>query len=69
MSAKENESKISEVMEEIFQGRDPQKTVKEWADEATRFVQRNPWAAVLGAAAIGFVLGSYTGRGRREDSK
>lgn len=41
--------------------------VKDWADQATRFVQKNPWAAVAGAALIGYWLGSRSGR-RREDS-
>lgn len=36
---------------------------QEWAAEATRFIKRNPWAAVLGAAAIGYYLGSTRNRG------
>jgi ElaB/YqjD/DUF883 family membrane-anchored ribosome-binding protein len=36
---------------------------KEWVAGATKFIKKNPWAAVLGAAAIGFYLGSSRHRG------
>lgn len=32
---------------------------KKLAGEATVFIKNNPWAAVLGAAAIGYLLGSF----------
>lgn len=43
--------------------------VKDWADEATKFVQRNPWAAVAGAALIGYFLGTRSARRRDEGGR
>ena len=37
----------------------------EWAGDATEFIRKNPWAAVLGAAAIGYFLGATRNRGGR----
>lgn len=49
-----------------FLENDPQAQIselsREWAKEATVFIQKNPWAAVLGAAAIGYFLGSTRNR-------
>lgn len=36
---------------------------KDWSAEATKFIKKNPWAAVLGAAAIGYYLGATRHRG------
>ncbi|MDX9732161.1 MAG: hypothetical protein RBT63_10355 [Bdellovibrionales bacterium] len=38
-------------------------SIKEWAEESTKFIQRNPWTAVAGALVIGYFLGSRSGRG------
>lgn len=38
---------------------------KQLAAEATKFIQQNPWAAVLSAAAIGYFLGASRGSGNR----
>lgn len=35
---------------------------QEWTDEAAKFIRQNPWVAVLGAAAIGYYLGSTRNR-------
>lgn len=34
---------------------------KDLANEMTAFIKANPWAAVLGAAAIGYFLGTIRG--------
>lgn len=50
--------------EKIFQGEDPQEKIKEWTEDAKGFVEKNPWVAVAGALALGYVLGSMMGRRR-----
>lgn len=37
---------------------------KEWSSDATKFIKKNPWVAVIGAAAIGYYLGATGSRGR-----
>ena len=54
------------INEELFKKTDPKNAMKEWAGEATKFVQRNPWVAVAAAAAIGYYLGSMGPRRRAE---
>lgn len=50
--------------EKIFQGQDPQEKLKEWTEDAKDFVEKNPWVAVAGALALGYVLGSLMSRRR-----
>jgi ElaB/YqjD/DUF883 family membrane-anchored ribosome-binding protein len=56
--------KLSDTISEIFDG-DPKAQAAEFGKklgaEATVFIKNNPWAAVLGAAAIGYLLGASRG--------
>lgn len=58
-------SKASDLMQEFLQGQDPTDKAKELAAEATEFVRRHPWAAVAGAVAIGYLLGSFSAQRNR----
>ncbi len=54
-------SKVTDVATDIMASEPAGQFVdvtSEWAAEATKFIKKNPWAAVLGAAAIGYYLGS-----------
>lgn len=55
---------LNQIMDEIFDGKNPQEIVKDWAADANHFVKKNPWVAVAGALAIGYLLGSWSS-GRR----
>lgn len=45
-----------------------QENLKDWTREARQWVETHPWAAALGALALGYVLGSMTSR-RERDSR
>ncbi len=62
--AKEGFSQAKSAVED-FLDNDPKAHVtelgKKLADEATVFIKDNPWAAVFGAAVIGYLIGSTRG--------
>lgn len=62
-SLKHASSTATDFLENDPRAKEVSALSKEWAQEATKFIQRNPWAAVLGAAAIGYILGSTRNRG------
>lgn len=58
-------SEAASRLREFVNDPDNRAQVKDWAEQATRLIQKNPWAAVAGAALIGYWLGSRSSR-RRE---
>ncbi len=62
--AKEGFSKAKTAIDDFLEN-DPKAQAteigKKLAAEATVFIKDNPWAAVLGAAVIGYLIGSTRG--------
>lgn len=66
-----DEKATESLKETLFQGQDPLASIngekiKQWSDQATDFVQKNPWVAVAGALALGYFLGSFRRHDRGE---
>lgn len=59
-----HENTASAWTETLFNGEDPQAKMRQWAQDADRFVRQNPWAAVAGALALGYLAGRLRGRSR-----
>lgn len=67
----DSEPNFQQVATELIQefiGGDPQAKAKEYATEATQFIQKNPWVAVAGAVVVGYLLASMTS-GSRQGSR
>lgn len=54
-----------EAFEELL-GPDAQAKLKDWTSEARRWVEAHPWAAVLGALAVGYAIGALHSRRERD---
>lgn len=65
-SSSESQKDPAQMLKDFLHDIQAKQKTKEWAEQANQFVQANPWMAVAGAAAIGFVLGNLTARRRGE---
>lgn len=56
----DSQSKTSAWISDLLQAENTEQKIKELAKDATALIQKHPWLAVAGAAALGFVLASMT---------
>jgi ElaB/YqjD/DUF883 family membrane-anchored ribosome-binding protein len=59
--------KATSILNDVFQGEDPQEKMKDWANDTRQLIERHPWLAVAGALAIGYIWGSMKRRSRGGD--
>ena len=55
-------SKESSLLDALFEGQDPKEKMGEWMEEAKSFISQNPALSVLGALAVGYMIGKMTTR-------
>lgn len=56
----------SSVKLEDFLSQENQEKFKAWTQDARHWVEAHPWAALAGALAIGYLVGSMTSRRERD---
>lgn len=59
-----HENSNSAWTETLFGGEDPQAKMRQWAQDTDRFIRENPWVAVAGAVALGYLVGRLRSRSR-----
>lgn len=59
------QEKIRATLDDLL-GPKTQDNFKDWTREARVWVEAHPWAAALGALALGYVIGSMTSRRERD---